>query len=104
MDINEFFNKFVEEIDYLLDEEVLRGKEDKDLLENGTYIYLINVTMYMIAKKNNLEIFPENAIGRGGYTDILFLSKKGDGLFEVEHDNIPLAKRKGITIVSNLNN
>ncbi|MFC1690818.1 hypothetical protein ACFL0W_01445 [Nanoarchaeota archaeon] len=101
MDFDKFFEEFKQHMYDTDMEKVLYddmdekpNKEDVNVIEIGTFTYLFNVAMYNLAKANNLYLTPENATGRGGYSDILLTRKNGEILFEIEHENDGLARSK----------
>lgn len=84
------FSEFKRKLDQMLDEDTFIGSEDDiDYLSPGTFTLLIDTLFYFIAKEYNLSLLPENAVGRGGYSDILLCSKDGTKKFvEIEHENL----------------
>lgn len=103
-DIESFFQKFNEKMNLLVDDIIFIGLIDKDELEDATWTMLFNTAMYLTIdefNKNNevkLSIAPEEATGRGGYSDVSVFSNDGKiKYFEIEHENRPKSKVKNTT-------
>jgi len=98
-EILQFFSEFKKEVDSLLDEDCISGdkQENDDDLSAGCFTFLFNISCYNIAKRRGYKITVENAVGRGAYSDILLKDKDGHFLIEIEHEDRPDGKKKGLT-------
>ncbi len=99
--IEYFFQKFKEKMDLLLDDNIFIGLYDKDELEDSTWTMLFDTAIFLAVKELNdkhglnLSIAPEEATGRGGYTDISIFSSDGKiKYFQIEHENRPKSRIK----------
>lgn len=106
LSFEDFFADYKKCIDVILEDEILIGADgDIDNLPCGTFTYAFNLAIYAVAKKHSLSLRPENPIGRGGYSDVLLLSRDGQSqLVEIEHENSPKARRNGKSAFSALQN
>ena len=104
MNINYFYEKLKEKVDYLLEKDVYFDKRYSDGLGDATWTAIINTAIYLIVDEYNKDktdkdrilIQPESG-GRGGFSDFLLVSDNGKiEELEIEHENAPkgVSRRK----------